>query len=354
VYTEEDAVATTQGCDYSFARPDPKCLYQSGIRFAVRYTSIGQSGKNMTPEEVRGLVAAGLAVVTVFEETAGHMFGGHAAGVAAAHASVDLASRCGMPPDRPHYYALDIDPNHLSVQQWRAVMDYLDGAASVHGKDATGVYAGYRGIEELVPGWAPWGWQTYAWSGGRWSAKARLQQYRNGVQRCGGTIDLCQALAGDYGQWGLEEEPLKLDAEDRQFVEDILERIALVIMAKKPNTVYNAESHPDLFELPTVKDLLQGGFGGFVPGSADQKVRPSQEYLFKQVAGHGTRLAELATEVGTLAKAGEQLAILFGRLEESNQQIIELLSRVTGSDPDSFAKALLDLVHARTAPPPPG
>lgn len=213
-----------EGCDYSFGRPDPPCLHASGIRFAVRYTSTGGSAKNMSPNEVDGLVAAGIALVTVFEESAGHMLAGRTAGIAAAEASVALAAACGMPPDRPHYYALDIDPNALSGSQWNAIKAYLDGAASVHGKAATGVYAGFRGIEELVPTWAPWGWQTYAWSGGRWSAKAVLQQYRNGVTRCGAQVDLCRALAADYGQWGLgQEDDMPLNDADKAWIAARLE-----------------------------------------------------------------------------------------------------------------------------------
>ena len=200
-------VAMTEGCDYSFARPDPRCLFNDGMRFAVRYTSIGSSSKNMTAAEVRRLLQAGIALVTVFEEAAGHMLGGHAAGVDAAKASRDLAGDCGMPSGRPHYFALDIDPNPLGDREWDRIKAYLDGAASVLGWSAVGVYGGFRAIEELVPESAMWGWQTYAWSQGKWSSKAHLQQYKNGVQRCGGEIDLDRTHPDrsitDYGQWGL-------------------------------------------------------------------------------------------------------------------------------------------------------
>jgi hypothetical protein len=197
----------TDGCDYSFARPDPVCLFNDGIRFAVRYTSIGSSGKNMTPAEVQRLLQAKIALVTVFEESAGHILGGRAAGVDAAKASRDLAGNCGMPRGRPHYFALDIDPNPLTNQDWDQIRRYLDGAASVLGWSSVGIYGGFRAIEKLVPDSAMWGWQTYAWSGGRWSDKAHLQQHKNGVQRCGGVIDLDRTHPDrnitDYGQWGL-------------------------------------------------------------------------------------------------------------------------------------------------------
>ena len=197
----------TEGCDYSSARPDPECLFGQGMRFAVRYTSIGSHSKNMSAAEVDRLTAAGLAVATVFEETAGHMLGGKPAGVDAAKASRDLAGASGMPAGRPHYFALDIDPNPLTRREWTLVRAYLEGAASVLGWSAVGVYGGFKAIEELVPGSAMWGWQTIAWSGGRWSRKAHLQQYVLDIDRCGGRIDLDRTHPDreltDYGQWGL-------------------------------------------------------------------------------------------------------------------------------------------------------
>jgi hypothetical protein len=112
-----------------------------------------------------------------------------------------------MPAGRPHYFALDIDPNPLTAGEWRLVRDYLDGAAGVLGWSAVGVYGGFRAIEELVPDSARWGWQTAAWSGGRWSGKAQLQQYVLDIDRCGGRIDLDRTNPDrditDYGQWGL-------------------------------------------------------------------------------------------------------------------------------------------------------
>jgi hypothetical protein len=219
-------MAMTQGCDYSSARPDPACLFNNGIRFAVRYTSIGSNPKNMSAPEVQRLLDAGIALVTVFEEGKGHMLGGRVAGVQAAKASRDLAGACGMPRGRPHYFALDIPPpKPLDNAAWDRIKAYLDGAASVLGRSAVGVYGGYLAIEKLVPHSAPWGWQTYAWSDGKWSAKAHFQQYRNEVNRCGGQIDLDRTHPdhniADYGQWGLEQ----LRGLSMADVDDILKKL---------------------------------------------------------------------------------------------------------------------------------
>jgi hypothetical protein len=201
-----------EGCDYSFARPDLACLARNGIRFAARYTSIGPSGKNLDPAEAHDLLAAGLDIVTVFEESAGHALGGRTAGIAAARASEQLGAACGMPVSAVHYMALDVDPRPLTAAQWQQAAAYFSGAAEILGPRRVGVYGGYLAIDRLVPSHAAYGWQTYAWSGTptRWHPAAVLQQYRNGVSMCAGTVDLDRALQADYGQWNPKEADVPL------------------------------------------------------------------------------------------------------------------------------------------------
>ena len=240
------------GCDYSFARPDPACLFRShGFRFAGRYTSIGPNDKNMTAAEVRGLLGAGIALITVFEEEAGHMLLGRAAGVSAAEASRDLAGACGMPRGRPHYFALDIDPRPLSGSEWDRVKAYLDGAASVLGRGTVGVYGGYLAIEKLVSQWAPWGWQTAAWSDGIWSAKAHLQQYEIDVERCHGGVDLDRTHPDrnitDYGQWGLKEDLSIMDERTKDYLNSqfgtVVKRLDLIRLGDNPDPS-SGRTHP--------------------------------------------------------------------------------------------------------------
>jgi hypothetical protein len=190
-----------QGVDYSYSRPDVNCLRRSGKTFVVRYLH-PSSGKTLGPAEAKRLVNAGLDIVSNYEaQTAGWMLGGYRRGRAAARDALKVARNCGMPGGRPIYYSLDIDPNSLTGAQWNAVKRCLDAAASVHGHSTVGVYGGFKAIEVLCPTWARWGWQTYAWSGGAWSDKAHIQQYRNGVDLCGGQVDFNRSYVADFGQW---------------------------------------------------------------------------------------------------------------------------------------------------------
>lgn len=193
-----------QGVDYSRSRPSPSCLYTEGKRFAVRYTNLGAAReKTITLAEAKKLTDAGLRIVTVFEETAGHMLGGAAAGTAAAKASWALGKAAGMHPDAPHFFALDVDPSPWSGTQWATAASYLDAAAAVLGKDRVGLYGNDEAIDKLRAH-CTFYWQTYAWSGGRWASGLHLRQYKNGVILCGGELDLDDAPGPTYyGQWGV-------------------------------------------------------------------------------------------------------------------------------------------------------
>lgn len=198
-----------EGVDFAFNHPSVAGLVQAGKQFAVRYVGTPTSGKSLSDVEVHNLTSAGIDVVATYETTAGYMLnadGARAADKARAHARM-----CGMPDGRPIYFALDVDPGGLSSAEWAMVERFLDGAASVIGRNAVGVYGGFAAIERLVPGKARWGWQTYGWSHNRWSSKAKLIQYRNGVALAGGTVDLCASKTTDFGQWGIGPSTLEDD-----------------------------------------------------------------------------------------------------------------------------------------------
>jgi hypothetical protein len=249
------------GVDYSWTRPEPACLASKGVRFAVRYSQPDDRPKSMSPSECQQLLNAGIWLVTVHQPSGnkGWMLEGFNRGVKAAKDALAVArDECGMDEGRPVYFALDIDPNVLtvpqrdearslmaaelmgvhrhssadaderadrllaealegaddlsaprlafervlSVSQWDAVRQCLRGAGSVLGGVAeVGIYGGYLAIERCTPQYAAWGWQTFAWSAGRWHARAQLQQYHNNQGVCGGTIDWDRAVADDFGQW---------------------------------------------------------------------------------------------------------------------------------------------------------
>ncbi|MFC4908523.1 DUF1906 domain-containing protein [Actinomadura gamaensis] len=193
------------GVDYAWGRPGPSALKRAGAKFVCRYLSHDASGKNLTRSEADELSRAGLWLVVVWESTASRALAGRAAGIADATDAAKQARACGMPADRPIFFAVDFD---ATSGQQAAINAYLDGAAAVLGRARVGLYAGYGPIKRAFDaGKIRWGWQTYAWSGGRWDKRAQLQQYSNDHVVNGVGVDYDRAVHDDYGQWRVGVSP---------------------------------------------------------------------------------------------------------------------------------------------------
>ncbi|HEY4119804.1 MAG TPA: glycoside hydrolase domain-containing protein [Byssovorax sp.] len=185
------------GCDYSFARPSPAHLEEEGYQFVARYFSY-DSGKNLGASEATSLEGAGLAIVSNWEAGGDDALDGFDTGAQEAQDAAAQAQAAGAPGDRPIYFSVDFD---ASSSQMAAIGSYMDGVASVIGRERTGAYGGYDVIKGLFDaGKITWGWQTYAWSNDQWDPRAQLRQVENGLE--GDSIDKDQAIADDIGQWG--------------------------------------------------------------------------------------------------------------------------------------------------------
>jgi hypothetical protein len=200
----------TEGVDYSWSRPEVGCLQRFGVSFVGRYTQPDDPGKSMSHDEAARLVEHGINLFTIHQPSGdkGWMLAGYQRGARAAQEALSVAEKqCGMPDDRPVYFALDVDPGPLSVAQWDAVRQCCRGAASILGAERVGVYGGWLTIERLTPTYARWGFQTRSWSLDpntkqlRWHPRAQLQQYEHNVSMCGGLVDRVRAVADDYGAW---------------------------------------------------------------------------------------------------------------------------------------------------------
>lgn len=163
--------------DYSAGKPGARALRDAGFVGAVRY--IGQPGwtKNTSAAELADFQAHGLGMGLVFELGAGDWRGGFTAGARHARDARAHADAIGFPRNRPIYMAIDQDV--VTIAEFEMAMAYLDGAASVLGKERTGPYG-----EHDVCAWSwdrgyRWQWQCRAWSGTpiRHFAQRRLYQY---------------------------------------------------------------------------------------------------------------------------------------------------------------------------------
>jgi hypothetical protein len=200
------------GVDYAWGRPGGAALKSAGAKFVCRYLSHDTSGKNLTRAEARQLSDAGIWIVVVWESGKSRALASRAAGQEDARAARKQAEDCGMPDDRPIFFAVDFD---ATSSQQSAINAYLDGVAAVLGRDRVGLYAGYGPIKRAFDAKKiTWGWQTYAWSRGRWDNRAHIQQYLNDQKINGVGVDHDRAMTEDYGQWKVGESPMALSADD--------------------------------------------------------------------------------------------------------------------------------------------
>lgn len=218
----------SKGADYAWARPDPAALKAAGVTFVVRYVShdlsklrglpaeraTGMGGersrraftmaagapRQTTSGEVAALLAAGIGVALVWEDTADAAVQGHARGVSDATEANRQATALGL-AGIPVYFAVDYDAAAGDQPQINA---YLDGAASVIGRGRVGVYGGFWPVSRArSAGKATWYWGSYAWSGSNWGScgwTPHLMQQLALVTICGVQCDIDIAAVADFGQ----------------------------------------------------------------------------------------------------------------------------------------------------------
>jgi len=171
----------------------------AGVTFVCRYLSYVNTltqGKILTLGEAKTLSNAGIAIVSNYEWYGNRALEGFNSGVQDAQIASAQHLTCGGSSSRPIYFSVDVD---VTGEQ---VAAYFKGVASIIGKARTGAYGSYRVLKYLFDaGLITWGWQTYAWSYGAWEPSAHIQQYENGVQLAGASVDYDRSTVSDFGQW---------------------------------------------------------------------------------------------------------------------------------------------------------
>ncbi len=187
-----------QVLDYSAGYPPPAILFIRGYA-VIRYIGFPDRLKCITGTEYAAMVAAGVPVALVYENTLTEWRGGHSAGQAGATRARAHATAIGFPRDRPIYMAIDQDV--VTDAEYTTMVDYLRGAAGPLGGTAlTGVYGEADVIDRARnDGVATWWWQTKAWSRGRLTV-AHLTQNIGELLVGGVACDVNDANALDWGQ----------------------------------------------------------------------------------------------------------------------------------------------------------
>jgi hypothetical protein len=153
----------TYGADYSAGELSPAELdgYTTyDLRFLLRYIGWPDNPKCIShyPDAYQKLAGSGRLVLLVAEHGTNDAAGGHDAGVALAQRARDDAASVGYPDSLPIFFCADgwLALDGIAVT---TAMSYLDGAASVLGKQRIGAY-GFRDFIQAAKagGHAGWLW----------------------------------------------------------------------------------------------------------------------------------------------------------------------------------------------------
>lgn len=135
------------GTDYSARELSPTELdhfAEYDIRFLIRYIGYPGNSKCIShyPGAYKAHVQGGRLVLLVAENETNDPAGGFAGGAAMAHRALRDAGSIGYPAHLPIFFCADgwLADSNIAVA---TAMAYLDGAASVIGKNRTGAY-GFR------------------------------------------------------------------------------------------------------------------------------------------------------------------------------------------------------------------
>ena len=209
-------------CSTPLTAAKAKQLYDSGMRFVLRYYSKDGSWKLLTKTEADNILAAGLQLGAVFERYPERVKEGESAGKEDGLQALKCAQEVGQPQGSTIYFAVDFDAQQGDME---AIERYLR-AIDIPGYEK-GVYGSFYVIEEMAKrGVVSHYWQTIGWSNGRWSKLANIHQYQIDKEYCEVNVDFNESF-GNEGFWGREKaeevEDVKLELWQWKMLGDALD-----------------------------------------------------------------------------------------------------------------------------------
>lgn len=209
--------------DYSGGYPGAAAVKRAGFAGAIRYLTNspdrGLNNKKITRAEADDYKANGLALVSNWQKGKGDsadfkVGDPYQTGVSMGKAALAEHFAVGGSGWTPIYFSVDED---VTLETWNnRVLPWLEGIASVIGKEWVGVYGGQRSMWWAEEDGFRWRWQTLGWSrydaNGNWNNSlpvqwvpgVNIQQYEIDKSNINGVgIDRNRTMTADYGQWGL-------------------------------------------------------------------------------------------------------------------------------------------------------
>ena len=160
-----------------------KTLKALGVSFAGRYLVPAGMGKDITAEEAKGLLDAGLAILLCWEIDAARAKRGGDVGAADGARARQLAQEIGVPSGTAIYFAVDFLP--LSGD-YSVIQEYFLAAYAAVAPYRCGIYGPYdivKAMKERIPQLMVW--QCVAWSSGMIYDKLNFyQRLWSGAAEC--------------------------------------------------------------------------------------------------------------------------------------------------------------------------
>jgi len=215
--------AGERGVDFSFAKPPAARLLELGYSFVVGYISVppASPAKNISKSECEAYLAAGLAVLLVWEMSATSPNGGATVGAAHGSDAKLCAAARGYPVEVPILVAVDTNTTATTIDAHEAYVEAFAPAVApypigIYGD--TDILARCAGLWRI--GWVPNAW---SWSGtSRKDAEAKARALGAHVlQRTGFHIDGVWAVdpneaIADFPAWGTAPPPVPLPPTDEE------------------------------------------------------------------------------------------------------------------------------------------
>lgn len=182
-----------------------QALKQAGIEVVGRYLGYNHGWtKALTPDEVKAIHAAGLAIFIIWESAPINKgYFSYDKGVADAKQAIIEAEYLGVPQGAAIYFTIDYDASKTDMVY---IEGYLQGVRDgLAGKYLLGVYGSFLVMTSVK---ADRYFQTYAWSGGQ-KAPNHIYQYQNDVTVQGIAVDR-DCVNEDAGLWKGSEDVLEV------------------------------------------------------------------------------------------------------------------------------------------------
>jgi hypothetical protein len=199
---------TVKGCDFAGGRPGADALRTAGIGFVARYLadSLGNDGrfKNLTADEARSYLDAGISIMPVWEGAAREALSNFSVGQAHGQDWKSQADRLGIPQEVRAWWTVDTDAGPGDLD---SIAAYAQGFAQAVAPHPTGVYGDGAVCQamhdrRLVSG--TWATNATSWPGGAFpfADVVQVPAAQGGATTIGGVkVDLDTAFNLD-GMWG--------------------------------------------------------------------------------------------------------------------------------------------------------